>query len=42
MISEKIKILNETGLHVKPASVFVNTALKFKADVDLITMGINK
>lgn len=35
MISEKITILNETGLHARPASVFVNTAAKFKADLTL-------
>lgn len=33
MISEKVTILNETGLHARPASVFVNTAAKFKSEL---------
>ena len=33
MITEKVTILNETGLHARPASVFVNTAAKFKSDL---------
>jgi phosphocarrier protein len=35
MIAEKITILNETGLHARPASIFVNTAAKFKAELTL-------
>ncbi len=35
MRSEKFTILNETGLHARPASVFVNTAAKFKSDLKL-------
>lgn len=35
MISEKVTILNETGLHARPASVFVNTATKFKSDLTI-------
>ncbi|HWR60804.1 MAG TPA: HPr family phosphocarrier protein [Clostridia bacterium] len=35
MISEKVTILNETGLHARPASVFVNTAAKFKSELTL-------
>jgi phosphotransferase system HPr (HPr) family protein len=35
MISEKVTILNETGLHARPASVFVNTAAKFKSDLTI-------
>jgi phosphotransferase system HPr (HPr) family protein len=33
MRSEKVTILNETGLHARPASIFVNTAAKFKSDL---------
>lgn len=36
MISEKVILLNETGLHARPASVFVNTATKFKSDLSVI------
>jgi len=35
MISEKVVILNETGLHARPASIFVNTAAKFQAELTL-------
>jgi len=33
MISKAITITNETGLHARPASVFVNTASKFKSEL---------
>jgi phosphotransferase system HPr (HPr) family protein len=36
MIAEKVTLLNETGLHARPASVFVNTATKFKSDLVLV------
>jgi phosphocarrier protein len=35
MISETITITNETGLHARPASVFVSTAVKFKSELML-------
>lgn len=35
MISETITITNETGLHARPASVFVNTAAKFKSELTI-------
>jgi len=35
MISEKVTILNETGLHARPASVFVNTAAKFASNLTI-------
>lgn len=35
MRSEKVTILNETGLHARPASIFVNTAAKFKSDLTI-------
>ena len=31
-----IKILNEQGLHARPASIFVKTAGKFKSNVSII------
>jgi phosphotransferase system HPr (HPr) family protein len=33
MISKAITITNDTGLHARPAAVFVNTATKFKSEV---------
>ena len=36
MISEKVTILNETGLHARPASIFVNTAAKFKSNLTIV------
>ena len=33
MISEKVVIINETGLHARPASIFVNMAAKFKSEL---------
>jgi phosphotransferase system HPr (HPr) family protein len=35
MISQKVTIMNETGLHARPASVFANTAAKFKSELVL-------
>ena len=35
MISETITITNETGLHARPASVFVSTAAKFNSEIML-------
>lgn len=35
MISEVITITNDTGLHARPASVFVSTAAKFKSELML-------
>lgn len=35
MVSEKVTILNETGLHARPAAVFVSTAAKFKSELAL-------
>lgn len=33
MISKVITITNETGLHARPASIFVSTASKFKSEL---------
>ncbi len=31
-----VKILNEQGLHARPASIFVKTASKFKSNVSIV------
>ena len=31
-----VKILNEQGLHARPASIFVKTASKFKSTVSIV------
>lgn len=36
MVSQKAKILNESGLHMKPAHAFVSTMSKYKSNVDLV------
>lgn len=33
MISEKVTVLNETGLHARPAAMFVSNAAKFKSEL---------
>jgi phosphotransferase system HPr (HPr) family protein len=33
MSSAKVTIVNRLGLHARPAMVFVETAMKFKADI---------
>ena len=33
MIARKVKILNQTGLHVRPAGLFVETANRFRSTV---------
>lgn len=33
MIIEKIKIINKTGLHARPATLFVDKAKKFKSEI---------
>lgn len=35
MVSEVITITNGTGLHARPASLFVSTAAKFKSELML-------
>lgn len=36
MVSQKAKIVNEMGLHMKPANAFVSTMSKYKSNVDLV------
>jgi len=35
MESQKVKILNKTGIHARPASIFVKTASGFKSDITI-------
>jgi phosphocarrier protein HPr len=39
MIKSVVKIENKSGLHARPASDFVKTALKFKSDIKVIFNG---
>lgn len=41
MIEKELIIKNKTGLHARPAAVFVETADKYQAEVELIFEGIN-
>lgn len=34
-MERKVKILNESGLHARPAAVFVRAASKYKCDVNI-------
>lgn len=36
MFKEEIILQNETGLHARPASLFVKEAAKYKSDIKLI------
>ncbi|WP_432664449.1 HPr family phosphocarrier protein [Wukongibacter baidiensis] len=36
MIERKIKIINPTGLHARPAAVLNKLAAKFKSDIKLV------
>lgn len=36
MFKEEITLQNETGLHARPASLFVKESAKFKSDIKLI------
>ncbi len=33
MIIEKLKIINKTGLHARPATLFVDKSKKFKSEI---------
>lgn len=33
MVSKKVKIINPTGLHLRPAGIFCNTAVRFDSKV---------
>lgn len=36
MVSQKTKVINETGLHMRPANIFVTAMTKYKANVEII------
>lgn len=33
MVSKKVRIINPTGLHLRPAGIFCNTAVKFDSKI---------
>lgn len=35
MISRNVTITNKTGIHARPASMFIGTATKFKSDITI-------
>ena len=35
MVSEKLTIINKLGLHMRPASLFVQTMAKYKSDITI-------
>ena len=37
MVSKKVKIVNATGLHLRPAGVLCETAMKYKSKVTFTT-----
>ena len=39
MIEKTLEIKNHTGLHARPASLFVSLATKFKSDIFIIFKG---
>jgi phosphocarrier protein HPr len=41
MIERQIKVINTLGIHARPASMIVQTAIKFKANIWLIKDGAN-
>lgn len=41
MIEKKVKILNDAGLHTRPAATLVKMAAKFKSDLFIKKDGLN-
>jgi phosphocarrier protein HPr len=39
MISKNVLITNETGIHARPASLFIQTASSFKSDITVAKNG---
>lgn len=39
MVTKKVKVLNQTGLHARPASVLVKMASSFKSDFHIKMYG---
>ena len=40
MLSRKVKIINDSGIHARPGKEFVNKAKSFKSDIFLESNGI--
>jgi len=36
MITKELKVINELGIHARPSSLIVKTALKFKSKIDFV------
>ena len=39
MISKNVVVTNKTGIHARPASMFISAASKFKSDITLTKNG---
>lgn len=39
MISRNVTILNKTGIHARPASLFISTASKYKSNITIEKAG---
>ena len=39
MVSEKLTIVNELGMHMRPASTFVQTMVKYQSDIAILFNG---
>ena len=39
MVSEKLTIINKQGLHMRPASTFIQTMAKYQSDVAILFNG---
>lgn len=39
-MEKKIEILNESGLHARPAGLLIKTLNKFKSNIDIIHNGV--
>lgn len=39
MISKNVVVTNKTGIHARPASLFISTASKFKSDITIAKNG---
>ncbi len=39
MYEKQVEIINETGLHARPASLFISEAMKFKSNITLVKEG---
>lgn len=39
MVSKKVKIVNKTGLHMRPANSFVTAMNRYESNINIITNG---